>query len=55
MIDQIHGQYPHIARDQLRQLFADVAQEYLSAHELRDKELTLLTKFQHVEPTEKNE
>lgn len=51
IIDQIHGQYPAISRDGIRQMFADVSQEYLSEHhdnvqqKLKEKELALLAKF----------
>ena len=51
MIEQIHGQYPAIPPEQIRQMFAEVSQEYLTEHhenvqqKLREKELALLAKF----------
>jgi uncharacterized protein (DUF433 family) len=45
MIDNIHRQYPDVTREQIQQIFAEVSQEYLSENRLREKELSLLTKF----------
>lgn len=51
IIEQIHGQYPSIPREQIRQMFAEVSEEYLTEHhenvqqKLREKELALLAKF----------
>lgn len=46
MLDNLTRQYPDVPREQLRQLFAEVSEEYRSEHQLRDKELALLAKFQ---------
>ena len=50
MIDNINRQYPNITREQIRQLFAEVSQEYLSEYndKLREKELSLLSKFKNL-------
>jgi len=51
IIDNIHRQYPNITREQIRQIFAEVSQEYLTEYnqniqyKLREKEISLLSKF----------
>jgi hypothetical protein len=55
MIDNINRQYPTITREQIRQIFAEVSQEYLSEHKLREKEISLLSKFNNLQLTNKNE
>ena len=55
MIDNINRQYPNVTREQIRQIFAEVSQEYLSEyneniqHKLREKELSLLSKFKNLQ------
>ncbi len=54
IIDNINRQYPNITREQIRQIFAEVSQEYLSEyneniqHKLREKEIALLSKFNNL-------
>jgi hypothetical protein len=54
MIDNINRQYPNITREQIRQIFVEISQEYLSEyneniqHKLREKEISLLSKFNHL-------
>ncbi|CAF3126424.1 unnamed protein product [Rotaria sp. Silwood2] len=61
MIDNINRQYPNVTREQIRQIFAEVSQEYLSEHneniqhKLREKEISLLSKFSNLQLTNKNE
>lgn len=62
MIENLHHQYPTITPEQIRQIFAEISQEYLSEHnenlqhKLREKELSLLTKFNNLQLTNnKNE
>ncbi|CAF1072230.1 unnamed protein product [Rotaria sordida] len=61
MIDNINRQYPNVIRDQIRQIFAEVSQEYLSQHneniqyKLREKEISLLSKFINLQLINKNE
>ncbi len=59
MIDNLHRQYPDITSEQIRQIFAEVSQEYLSQHneniqhKLQEKEISLLAKFNHLQLTNK--
>lgn len=61
MIDNMNRQYPNVTREQIRQIFAEVSQEYLSEHnenmqhQLREKEISLLSKFNNLQLTNKNE
>lgn len=61
MIDNINNQYPNVTREQIRQIFAEVSQEYLSEHndniehKLREKELSLLSKFKNLQLIDKTE
>lgn len=62
MIENLHHQYSTITPEQIRQIFAEISQEYLSEHnenlqhKLREKELSLLTKFNNLQLTNnKNE
>lgn len=45
MIEKILSQYPHLTRDQVREVFVDVAQSYQSEQPLQNNELSLLEKF----------
>ncbi|CAF3723232.1 unnamed protein product [Rotaria sp. Silwood1] len=60
-IDNINHQHPNITHEQIRQIFAEVSQQYLSEHneniqhKLREKEISLLTKFSNLQLTNKNE
>ncbi len=51
LIDNINRQYPNITREQIRQIFAEVSQEYLEnyneniQYKIREKEISLLSKF----------
>ena len=61
MIDNISRQYPDVTHEQIQQIFAEVAQEYLSKHnenlqhKLKEQELSLLSKFSNLQITNKNE
>ena len=61
MIDTINRQYPNITREQIQQIFAEVSQEYLSEHnqdvqhKLKEKEKSLLSKFNNLHLSIKNE
>lgn len=61
LIDNLTHQYPNITREQIRQVFTEVSQEYLSEYKeniqskLREKELSLLTKFNNLQLTNKTE
>ncbi|CAF1315207.1 unnamed protein product [Rotaria magnacalcarata] len=55
MINNINRQYPNVTHEQIRQIFAEVSQEYLSEHneniqhKLREKEISLLSKFSNLQ------
>ncbi len=61
MIDNINRQYPNVTREQIQQIFAEVSQEYLSEHneniqhKLREKEASLLSKFNNLQLYNKDE
>lgn len=48
MIEQILHQYPHMSHEQIRAMFAEVAQTYQSEHALHESERPLITKFQNL-------
>ena len=52
--EQILRQYPQMTREQIREMFVEVAENYLTEHhqdiqhQLRERELSLLTKFKNL-------